>query len=370
MDKLGLRLESTETIETTKAARNGQPLFYSFHNLSSFRPLDSINNHFLCNRNRGLPMKLRKIVVYIALLCLCSVSAYGQWDAQISQYWRTKTYYNPSFVGETNNIDISALHRMQWVGATNAPKTSTITAHMPFDFLDKKHGAGIHVFNEKLGLFSNTNMSLQYAYKLDFKNNKFLNFGIQGSMMNIDFDASRIHIPDSPVHDPNDPDIPTGGDDKMMDMSLGISWITSWYYAGFSVTHLLEPKFNLDNQHSSYVARGYYLLGGCNIPLNNPLFEMQPSFLVKSDAVTTQIDVTARVEYNNMFNGGVTWRKDDGFVFLLGLKIKNIEAGYSYDLSTSEIGKASDGSHEFAVRYCIPITKKKVDGRHKSIRVL
>ncbi|NDV68758.1 type IX secretion system membrane protein PorP/SprF [Dysgonomonas sp. 25] len=315
-------------------------------------------------------MKLKTIILFLSLIFLCALSAYGQWDAQVSQYWRAKTYYNPSFVGETNNIDISAMHRMQWIGTTNAPKTTIASAHMPFNFLDKKHGAGIHFFNEKIGLFSNTNISLQYAYKFDFKNGKTLNIGLQGSSMSIDFDAAGIHIPDSDYHDKNDPAKPTGGEDKTIDMGLGISWITPWYYAGFSVTHLWEPKYELDDTHRSFIGRAYYLTGGCNIPINNSLFEMQPSFLVKSDAIVTQIDVTARAEYNNLFSGGVTWRKDDGFVFLLGLKLKNIEAGYSFDLSTSEIAKASSGSHEFSVRYCIPIVKKKVDGRHKSIRVL
>lgn len=314
-------------------------------------------------------MRIGSIIIFFVIFFLSSKVIYGQWDAQTSQYWQTKTYYNPSFVGETNNIDISTMYRIQWTGLEGAPKTTILSGHMPIEFLEKEHGVGMQLFNEKIGLYSNTFTSFQYTYKFKFKNNKTLNIGMQGSMMNIDFDANGIHFPEGSNYNPDDPSIPKG-DDKTFDMSLGVSWLTPDYYIGFSVTHLLEPKLDLNDTRSLFIGRSYYLVGGCNININNTLFDWLPSVLVKSDATVTQIDVTTRFEYDKMFNGGISWRKDDGFVFLLGLKIKNIEGGYSYDLSTSEIAKASNGSHELFIRYRIPLEKSKGVGRHKSIRIL
>ncbi len=297
-----------------------------------------------------------------------SVAVYGQWDAQLSQYWRMKNYYNPSFIGQTDAIESSLLHRQQWVGLTNAPATSLISLNMPIQFLGKDHGVGVIVMNEKIGLFSNTSTLGQYTYKVKFKKGRYLNIGIQGGMMNIDFDASKIHIPDSDYHDKTD--IPSAGGDKKIDAGIGISWITPNYYIGVSASHLWEPSFELDDNTSTYIPRGYYIMAGCNIKLNNPLIELQPSALFKSDAIAHQLDVTAKVEYNKMFSGGISWRKDDGFVFLLGARIRNIEAGYSYDLSTSEIAKVSNGSHELFLRYSIPLEKKKDRSVGKSIRIL
>lgn len=281
-----------------------------------------------------------------------------------------KNYYNPSFIGEENAIETSLMHRQQWVGMENAPATSLVSVHMPLSFLGKEHGVGILMMNEDIGLFSNSSIYGQYTYKIKFKGNKYLNIGLQGGMMNIDFDASSIRIPDSPVHNQDDPAIPSAAGDRKIDAGLGISWVAPNYWIGFSVTHLWEPSFSLDEERSAYIARGYYLMGGYNIKLSNPLIELQPSAFFKSDAVTHQIDVTAKVEYNKMFNGGISWRKDDGFVFLLGVKIKNIEAGYSYDLSTSEILKVSSGSHEVFLKYSIPLEKGKARSPGKSIRIL
>lgn len=314
-------------------------------------------------------MKLKLSILFI-LLYLCIFNAYGQWDAQISQYWRVKTYYNPSFAGENDLIDNTIFHRTQWVGVDYAPKTSMIIMHMPLEFLGKKHGVGMHVFNEKAGLFSNTATSAQYTYKHQFKKGRTLNIGIQGSFVNIDFDAASIHIPESQYHDREDPAIPTGGEDKAFDMGLGASWVTPNYWVGLSVSHLWEPTFDLDDNHSSFIGRAYYLMGGYNIKLKNPLFVIQPSVFVKSDAITTQVDLTARLEYSKIVSGGIGWRKDDGFIFMLGLKIRNIEAGYAYDLTTSALSKVSNGSHEIFIRYAIPLEKKREKGSQKSIRLL
>lgn len=310
-----------------------------------------------------------KLFILLSVFFFCSLSSvYAQWDAQISQYWRMKNFYNPAAIAETNNIESSMLYRRQWVGITRAPVNTIVSLNMPVQFLGKDHGVGVLFTTEKAGLFSNTSYLGQYTYKFKFKGNKTLQVGLQAGMMNIDFDASEVHIPDSDYHDKEEK--PAGGGDKKVDGGLGIYWTTPKYYIGVSASHLWEPKFDLDDETTSFIPRTYFLMGGYNIKLNNPLIELQPSTLLKWDEVTYQWDLTAKVEYNKMFNGGISWRKGDGFVFLLGVKIRNIDAGYSYDLSTSEISKVSNGSHELFIRYSIPLNRNRKLGTSKSIRIL
>lgn len=319
-----------------------------------------------------LCMRLKITLLITLLTVVCANTLYAQWDAQLSQYWSVKTYYNPAFAGQSQNMESTLLHRRQWVGFDNAPVTSMMLMDMPFNFLGKSHGVGVSIINEKIGLFSNTTTSGQYTYKVNFGKGRFLNFGLQLSFANIDFDAGGIYMPQdaSGKFEPNDPAIPTGGSGKAFDGGLGVTWITPKYYIGLSSLHLWEPGFELDETHSSFIGRTYYLTAGYNIQLANPLISLQPSTLVKADAAVYQIDLTGRLVYNKMFSGGITWRKDDGFVFLLGANIKNFDVGYSYDLSTSAIGKVSNGSHEICVRYSIPIGKKKEPRGYKSVRIL
>lgn len=313
-------------------------------------------------------MEFKKFFLII-LLSICGVlTVKGQWDSNISQYWAMKNFYNPSFIAEKNSLESSLLHRRQWVGIKGAPKTSVISVNMPLELFGKQHGVGALVTNDKLGAFSNTNFMGQYSYKFKFKGNKFLNIGIQAGIFNVDFDAGKIDPLSDAGYEPED--IPSGNAEKIIDAGLGISWTAPNYYLGISVTHLWEPKFKLDDNYTSYVARAFYFMGGYNIKLGSPLIELQPSVFYRTDAIFHQLDLTARLNYKQFINGGVSWRKDDGFVFLLGVKIRNIEASYAYDLSTSDIGKVSNGSHEIFIKYSVPLSKTKKRGALKSIRIL
>lgn len=312
---------------------------------------------------------VNKKLFLLVLLCFWSIlSMKAQWDSNISQYWAMKNFYNPSFVGEKNALESSLIHRRQWVGIDNAPVTSVISVNMPLELFGKRHGIGVLINNDKLGLYSNTSFMVQYAYKFVFKGNKTLNVGLQGGMFNVDFDAGGIEIPTGEAFDPSE--VPSGGGEKVIDGGLGISWITPHYYAAFSISHLWNPSFSLDENYRSYIARTFYFAGGYNIKLGSSLMELQPSLFYKTDAVFHQLDVTARLDYKKFINGGVSWRKDDGFIFLLGVKIRNIEASYGYDLSTSAIGRVSHGSHEIFIKYSVPLSKSKKRGALKSIRIL
>lgn len=304
------------------------------------------------------------------LIILCfTMNLRAQWDAQISQYWRTKTFFNPSFAGETDSIQASALHRMQWIGIEHAPRTFVINADMPVRFLDRKHGVGVLVNTESIGLFKNMFVGGQYVFKKSWKKNT-LNIGVQAGFINIGFDATKIRIPEElKDYEENVPAAEANG--KSFDAAIGISWITPKYYIGVSSTHLTQPKFDIDDNTVLDINRIYYFTAGYNLRFKRSKYEFQPSVLIKTDTKATQYDITARVVYNKTFNGGISWRKDDGFVFLLGMNVYGFDLGYAYDLSTSEISKASSGTHEFVIRYYIPVRlTKKGQNSHKSIRIL
>ena len=44
----------------------------------------------------------------------------------------------------------------------------------------------------------------------------------------------------------------------------------------------------------------------------------------------------------------------DAIIFILGLNLKYIEVGYSYDFTISNIGPQSGGSHEVSVSLLLP----------------
>lgn len=304
---------------------------------------------------------------------LASMSLQAQIDAQFSQYWSLPTYYNPGSAGSGEKLNILAASRQQWIGMPGAPKTFLISADTPLRFLKRNHGVGLLVSSQTVGLFSTLSIGAQYAFKVKLWGGN-LNLGIQLGVLNQTFDESKIFIPDSEGHDPNDAGIPKSADGMQgmaFDMAFGAHYTHKYFYAGLSSTHLTEPTIGLGDQYETYAGRLYYLTAGCNIPFRNPLYELQPSMMVKSTFQITQVELTARLRYNKFLWGGLSYRWKDALIFMIGAEIKNIKFGYSYDYPVSAIVKVSSGSHEVFVGYSLKLDfSDKNKNKHKSIRIL
>ena len=320
---------------------------------------------------------MRKLSIFIVCF-FCAFAAEAQFDAQFSQYWDVENYYNPAKAGtERNKLNLTALHRMQWLGMPGAPKTTFITGDAGIDYFGGSHGLGASFFNEKIGLFSASVISVQYAYKARISNG-ILSLGLEGGMFDLSFDGTKLHTPGegefkNDYHTPpTAEDIPqTEVKGSRFNVNFGVRYSTKHYYVGLSSTKLLEPVFDFNESGSTYIGRVYYLSAGGNIELSNPLYHFRPSFLVKTDLLTTKIDLTARILYNEMFWGGLTYRWKEDLIFSFGVFLKNIKVGYAYDYSLSNIMKVSSGCHEITATYTTDFNFQK-DNRHryKSIRVL
>lgn len=302
---------------------------------------------------------------------MLSTTARAQYDAQFSQYFMSMGYYNPAYAGSSGDLNVFALHRQQWLGIEGAPKTFYVAGDMPLRLLKQQFGVGLVVTTEKIGLFQNSHVSGQIAYKHKLFGGT-LSVGLQIGIANNSFDGSGVFIPQSDYHDQEDEGIPTEEVNGMtMDINAGIYYTHKHFYAGMGVTHALEPEIELAENISTYIGRAFNFTGGYNIQMPNPLYEVQPSVFLKTDLQTFQADVTARLVYNKKFNGGLSWRVNESVIALLGASFGNIQVGYAYDFPTSPILKASSGSHEIMIKYRFRLDKPKTGNyRHKSVRIL
>lgn len=314
---------------------------------------------------------MKKLLLLLVAIAMLSTTARAQYDAQFSQYFMSMGYYNPAYAGSSGDLNVFALHRQQWLGIEGAPKTFYVAGDMPLRLLKQQFGVGLVVTTEKIGLFQNSHVSGQIAYKHKLFGGT-LSVGLQIGIANNSFDGSGVFIPQSDYHDQEDEGIPTEEVNGMtMDINAGIYYTHKHFYAGMGVTHALEPEIELAENISTYIGRAFNFTGGYNIQMPNPLYEVQPSVFLKTDLQTFQADVTARLVYNKKFNGGLSWRVNESVIALLGASFGNIQVGYAYDFPTSPILKASSGSHEIMIKYRFRLDKPKTGNyRHKSVRIL
>jgi type IX secretion system PorP/SprF family membrane protein len=338
---------------------------------------------------------MKKTLLLIPIILTGFLPLKAQFDTQLSNYWTAINYFNPAYAGQTGELEVMFLNRIQWLGIEGAPRTTVVTAQMPYSFLGKVHGVGAAIYNDQNGLFSVSVYSGQYAWKKKMLKGNF-SAGLQIGQINQSFDGTKVDIPDSEYHEPDDEAIPrTLVSGSSIDAALGVFFSKEKWFAGLSVNHLLSPQINLTDNHLFEIPRSYYFITGYNIQLNNPLLELRPTVLVKTMEMSslyldgdslvgkvesdlmkamlrnTQVDVSLRMIYNQLFWGGLSWRKGDALTFMLGGKFKMIEAGYAYDFPISRIIKASTGSHEVFVRYSMEIDlDKRSKNKHKSVRIL
>ena len=313
----------------------------------------------------------RPLLFTIVLLLTCVSLARAQYDVRLSQYFQAKPYYNPASVGATEDLNILALARMEWVGIDGAPLSFFAMADMPLTLGKTQHGVGVVLLTESIGLFQNTHVGLQYAYKQKLFGGT-ISGGFQIGLVNQSFDGSKVEMVESEYHQQTDEAIPTSQVSGMgFDMNFGLFYTHKKFYAGIGMAHLIEPELQLDENAYSYIGRTYNFMGGYNIPLPNPLFELQPSVFLLTDLQSFHTDITARLEYNKMFNGGVSYRVNASVGILFGVKIGRFQAGYAYDFPITALGQATSGSHELCVRYSLKLKKTKTGkNRHKSVRIL
>lgn len=307
-----------------------------------------------------------------------AVAAWSQTDVAFSHFWLGPSYYNPAAAGERNAIHMTLGSRMQWVDFKNAPMTFYFTADMPYKLLGQRLGVGAKAEFERIGLYTNTRIGAQLAYKRKLGKNKMLSVGFQPGVFSQTFRGKEVIMPEDEAHQGNDEAIPKQDvSGTAFDANVGIFFSHPRYWAGVAVTHVTAPDIELKvsreaiDYYEFNVSRGYYFMGGGNIPINNTLFEIQPSamFALTQNVWTAQIATMLR--YNRLLNIGVGYRHKDAVTAMIGVNLKDAYIGYAYDYPISAISKATFGSHEVFVTYSVKLeNREKNKNKQKSIRLM
>ena len=255
----------------------------------------------------------------------------AQQSSNITHYMFMNMAFNPAVAGSSEGINVTGLYRQQWIGfkddrgGNTAPQTMFLTIDSPIKFL---HG-GISgtVINDKLGPFNNTQVTLGYAYRTDVGPGEFsggLQVNFQNSVLNVDKLEPLITITD------------LGKNDFIVDGSLGLFYkVPDKYYLGLSCDNVLQTRMKtlkVSDKRVYDLTGGYYWV----IP-GYPAYELQPSAFITTDLAAFSFSVSAILQYNKKFWGGLAYRYQDAASVLVGFNIKAFKIGLAYDASVSKM---------------------------------
>ena len=313
-------------------------------------------------------MKLRLVAISCLVAALCPERAAAQQDPSFSHYWAMETSFTPAAVGKRDVINVTGAYNMTLAGFEHNPRTMYVSADMPFMFFRSRHGAGLQIVNDQIGLFRHQKLAVQYAYKPRLFGGT-LSVGLQAGLLSENFDGSGLEL-----DQPGDPAFATSeAKGTGLDLCAGLHYMWRGWYLGASALHLTAPTILIGETTEMKVGRSYYLTAGGNIKLRSPLLSLQPSVLARTDEVGWRVDCTCRMTYtheNTMLYAGLGYAPTISVTAYIGALFHGVIFGYSYEAYTSAV-KIGNGSHELFVGYQTPISlKKKGKNRHQTPRIL
>ncbi|MFN3403840.1 MAG: type IX secretion system membrane protein PorP/SprF [Cytophagaceae bacterium] len=324
---------------------------------------------------------VKRIYLVVLIIFLAGSAAIAQQDAQFSQYMFNGLYYNPGYAGLEGVTRFSLIHRTQWLAYQStqygggAPNSQIISASTPLPFLDKRTGAGIYIFNDKLGPLNNTEVQLSLSYHVKLGEG-LLGIGARGGIYSqrVRTDYYQVVDEDDQIYREltNNPRIRQ----TRPDMAGGLWYKHKKYYAGLSFNHLSRSKFNYGSpQINSKLENHFYFTAGYNFDFG-PMLKLTPSALVQSDMNQWTYLFGALGTYNEKFwvgfnlrqsfakrdvsQGGRTLSNDDIILYVGMNLLKNkqnmspLRIGYAFDFVTSGVMAKKRTSHEILLSYIIP----------------
>jgi type IX secretion system PorP/SprF family membrane protein len=268
---------------------------------------------------------------------------------------------NPAFAGCQDALSATISYRNQWVGFNDSPKSYILSVHAPV--FNDRVGLGLLVENNSIGIFKETSILGNYAYRIELQEGKLalgLAFGVTvyNNAWNelVANDANDIQL----MNNPESAVLPN--------FSIGTYYYTKKYFIGISMPLFLsyEPdkstgKYKIDNNFSG---SNYFFSAGYEASIS-PQVKFLPSLLIKyhpNNAI--QIDYNAQFSLEDKIWMGIGYRNKDILVGMLQCQLNyQIRMAYSYDYNFGSIGKYLNGSHEFVLNYVFKFARKVIGPR-------
>jgi type IX secretion system PorP/SprF family membrane protein len=315
-------------------------------------------------------MRYFKSILPVLVLSFIFRATLGQQVPMYSQYIMNGFLINPSMAGIDGYTTVNLTVREQWVGMVGSPSTfaaSVQTRLLKDSYISKstsvrkkfikptrggKVGLGGYLFTDNNGIMRRTGAQIAYAYHISMGRTEGipndLSFGL--AMTAYQFNVNTTGL----IYDAADPLLNSYDRSVFIpDFNFGVSFTTSRYYAGFSMTNLFRGALTFADTSSTRRNElgNYFLTGGVKFPLNNDWVIEPSAFIRASDMLfkSIQADITGRAYYKENYWAGLSYRTGDAIILMMGLKYDRYYIAYAFDFTLTDIRKQSFGTHELTL---------------------
>lgn len=294
---------------------------------------------------------MRKILLYGLLFI--PLTSWSQQDPLYNQYLFNQAIINPAYAGINDIFSATLISRNQWAGLEGAPQTNTVNVHS--SFFRNRIGVGLTLLNDRLGVNSNDEVSLAYAYKVQFRRS-VLAFGLQGGIVTFKYDYNKLNsdITDDPSFNPIQDSF------SQVNFGAGVFYKREKMYLGVSAPRIKEVETNDGVISSTRYRRHLYVSGGY---VFDQVFavKFKPSFLVRMvEGQPTSLDLNGSVLLNETLWLGLTLRNLNALGLNAQFTLRNrFRFGYSFELPSNNLITSGFGTHEIMLGIDLAIFRRQ-----------
>lgn len=287
---------------------------------------------------------MKKILVFIVIMMTGTSSLMAQQDPHFTQFFDNTLFVNPAYAGSKDVLNISTIHREQWMGFDGRPVSTTLSIHSPLSY--RSVGVGMTVVNDHNGPVDQTMFYGDFSYSLKFKNEAKLAFGLQGGFNMISIGTAGLI-----KTDPNDPHLANNIKNNINpNFGFGIYYHTSRFFAGLSSPKLMQQSY--DGSTTNIEQRHYYANVGCIVPLNTH-WKLRPISQVKMTVgAPLSLDLSVTGIYREKLYIGALYRLNAAVGGFLQVQLNpQLKVGFASDFSTQAIRNYNYGTLEAMLSY-------------------
>ncbi len=291
----------------------------------------------------------------LVILVFLSIFVHAQQDPHFTQYFDNALFVNPAYAGSKGVMNITGLHREQWVGFDGRPRSTTLSLHSPLTY--ESVGLGLTLVNDQIGPIQQTMFYGDFSYSIRFRQKDHkLSFGLKAGFNMINVTTNELVTTEA-----SDPKLLNNVRNHINpNFGLGIYYHTPKFFVGVSSPKILENSY--DGMSKTNVERRHYfgIIGGV-IKLSST-WKLRPTAQVKvTKGAPIGIDLSAAGIYREKFWIGTMYRLNAAFGAFVQYQITpQFKLGLASDFGTQEIRNYNYGTFEMLASYDFVFKKQGI----------
>lgn len=297
---------------------------------------------------------MKKIFILLTVVAGAQTLSYAQQDPHFTQYFDNTLFVNPAYAGSKGLLNVTGIHREQWVGFDGRPVSSTLSIHSPLSY--ESVGLGMTVVDDRTGPVHQTMIYGDFSYSIRFKKKDHkLSFGVQGGVNLVNIGTASLQTTSA-----SDPKLLQNVRNSVIpNFGAGVYYHTPKFFVGVSSPKILEQSY--DGSKTNLERRHYYGIIGGVITVSN-YWKLRPTAQVKmTQGAPASIDMSVAGIFREKFWIGAMYRVDAAFGAFVQYQLSpQFKLGVATDFGTQAIRNYNYGTFEVMGSYDFVFRKQGI----------